>query len=154
MASKPNSHFSALLDALIASEPEAERVQVVAPSLRVDLLDQLERLQASSPAFVGQPAMEEYQDVAAALDELDGVAERVGVPEDLPAVDPETIARELGGLVGLSEKQLALLRRDFAKHNHPDAQPDDLRERAELRMRVANMLIDDARRNAAKKAKR
>lgn len=154
MASRPNSHFAALLDALIAAEPGQERVQIAAPSLRVDLLDQLERLQASNPAFIGQPAMDEYQDVAAALDELDGVAGRVGVPENLPPVDPEAISRELGGLVGLSEKQLAHLRRDFAKHNHPDRQPDDQRDRAELRMRVANMLIDDARRKIARKAKR
>lgn len=154
MAPRPNSHFAALLDALIAAEPGQERVQVTAPSLRVDLLDQLERLQASSPAFVGHPVMDEYQDVAAALNELDGFAGRVGVREDLSPVDPEAIAKELGGLVGLSEKQLAHLRRDFAKHNHPDRQPDNQRDRAELRMRVANMLIDDARRKASKNAKR
>ncbi len=155
MASRPNSHFAALLDALIAAEPGQERVQVTAPSLRVDLLDQLERLQTGSPAFVGQPAIDEYQDVAAALDELDGFAGRVGVREDdMPPVDPEAIAKELGGLVGLSEKQLAHLRRDFAKRNHPDRQPDDQRDRAGLRMRVANMLIDDARRKVSKNAKR
>jgi len=159
MASRPNPHFSALLDALLAAEPETdaapERAQVAAPSLRIDLLDQLERLQASSPAFAGQPVIDEYHDVAAALDELDDVAGRVGVPEiPQPPVDPEAIARELGGLNGLSEKQLAHLRRDFAKNNHPDRQPDDQRDRAELRMRVANMLIDEARRKVAKGARR
>lgn len=43
------------------------------------------------------------------------------------------------------------LRRSFAFRNHPDRVAPHLRQRAMVRMQVANMLIDDARRRVEKK---
>lgn len=153
MPSRPNPNFAALLDALMA-EPVQERVAASAPSLRVDFLDQLERLQADNPALSAKPLVDEYHAMAAALDELEGVADRIGARQQLPSVDPQAIAGELGDLAGLGDKELARLRREFAMKNHPDRLPDAQRERAELRMRVANMLIDEAKRKIGAKRRR
>jgi hypothetical protein len=153
MPSRPNPNFAALLDALMA-EPGQERVQANAPSLRVDFLDQLERIQASNPALSGKQLVDEYHEMAAALEELEGVADRIGAREQPPSVDPVVIAKELGDLAGLGEKELARLRRGFAMQNHPDRLPDTQRDRAELRMRVANMLIDEAKRKIGTKRRR
>jgi hypothetical protein len=38
---------------------------------------------------------------------------------------------------------LVALRRSFARENHPDRAPEDLRTNATLRMKIANMLIDE-----------
>jgi hypothetical protein len=38
------------------------------------------------------------------------------------------------------------LRRTFALKNHPDRMPPEQRERAMIRMQVANRLIDEAKR--------
>ena len=43
---------------------------------------------------------------------------------------------------------MARIRRDFAFKNHPDRVAPHLRQHAMVRMQVANMLIDDARRAA------
>ena len=153
MPSRPNPNFAALLDALM-TEPMPERVQAAAPSLRVDFLDQLERIQASNPALSGKQLVDEYHAMAAALEELEDVADRIGAREKPPSVDPLVIAEELGNLAGLGEKELAKRRRAFAMQNHPDRLPDTQRERAELRMRVANMLIDEAKRKIGSKRRR
>jgi len=142
MTAKPTQDFASLLDELIASAGEETRIQVSAPSLRVDFLDQLERLQSNSPSLAGESAMSEYLEMSLAIDEL---APRIGTPEVLPPVEPEAIAQELGKLSKLNEKQLAHLRREFAMRNHPDRVSGALRERAELRMRIANMMIDEAK---------
>ncbi|NMG40065.1 hypothetical protein GRZ55_12515 [Chelativorans sp. ZYF759] len=147
MASKPNPNFSALLDALMSRDAEqSERVHAAAPSLRVDFLDQLERLQASSPGIFPGPNPADYPDLDQALDELEDVAARVGARKVPPTVDPRDIEAELGDLSALGEKELTRVRRDFALKNHPDRLPDDQRGLAELRMRAANVLIDEAKR--------
>lgn len=63
-----------------------------------------------------------------------------------PSIDPADIARELGlpGKKKLGE--LDALRRRFALANHPDRVAADLRGVAMVRMQVANMLIDEAKR--------
>lgn len=71
--------------------------------------------------------------------------------EFLP-VQPERIAAELGLDRGAPPKDLDRLRRAFAFKNHPDRVPPELRERAMLRMQVANRLIDDAKRGRPAKA--
>ena len=43
------------------------------------------------------------------------------------------------------------MRRSFALANHPDRVAPHLRQRAMVRMQLANMMIDDAKRRAAKK---
>lgn len=68
--------------------------------------------------------------------------------ETLPPIDPESIAAELGLDRPLGDAELGRLRRSFAFANHPDRVAAHLRSRAIVRMQVANMLIDDARRKA------
>jgi hypothetical protein len=138
------------------NETSDERARAASPSLQVDLLDQLERLQGAGAAAADEPAMAQYREMAAALEE---VSPRVGAPEEgpseeEPSVDPDDIARELG-IAGIGDTgALARLRRDFAMRNHPDRVPAAQRERAEIRMRVANMLVDEARARIATAGKR
>lgn len=72
----------------------------------------------------------------------------------LPPIDPEAIAKELGLAAAKASADFGRLRRNFAFHNHPDRVAPHLRQRAMVRMQVANMLIDDAKRRAAKPGKR
>lgn len=68
-------------------------------------------------------------------------------PEEvLPPIDPESIAAELGLDRPIGDIELGRLRRTFAFGNHPDRVAPHLRARAIIRMQVANMLIDEARR--------
>jgi hypothetical protein len=82
----------------------------------------------------------------AALGEAD-IAQQPILPELTP-VDPEAIAAELG--LGQPGVDLRAARRRFALVNHPDRVPPHLRQRAMIRMQIANMLIDEAA-GAAKK---
>lgn len=66
---------------------------------------------------------------------------------ELPSVEPAAILLELR-LEGAALEDFARIRRAFAFANHPDRVAPHLRERASLRMQIANMLIDDARRRA------
>ena len=80
------------------------------------------------------------------------LADETSAPErDLPAIDPESIAAELGIDQAATDAELGRLRRSFAFENHPDRVESHLRSRAIVRMQVANMLIDDARRKLRKR---
>ncbi len=62
-----------------------------------------------------------------------------------------TIARELGVGADLTHRQLTSRWRDFLWRNHPDRLPAHDRERANLRVAVANALYDRALRDLAKR---
>lgn len=64
-------------------------------------------------------------------------------PPHLLRVAPEEVAADLAlrGDEGVDE--LLARRRSFARENHPDRAPVDLRANATLRMKIANMLIDE-----------
>lgn len=68
--------------------------------------------------------------------------------ERLPPIDPESIALELGLDQPKGMADFSRMRRSFAFANHPDRVAPHLRQRAMIRMQVANMLIDDAKRRA------
>lgn len=61
----------------------------------------------------------------------------------------EEIARDLGLLPSDTAAQLQRKRRGFARLNHPDRTPEDWRDAATTRMKIANQLIDEALRKAA-----
>lgn len=133
--------FGDLLDELISSTPGQPETGA-APTLRGDLLDQIERLQGENAplfddsarrAYSGEPTL--APEVIEALDAL--------MP-DL-STDPEVIARELeiDGLRTIADFDRA--RRRFAFANHPDRLAPHLRERAVERMSIANGLIDTAK---------
>ena len=148
--------FTSLLDELIAASDAAAHAEEdgVPPSLRVDLLAQIERLQAENSALFADRAMHAYCENAA-------VSSRTGAnpPEppvtpahlqpaldDLFFLDPESISRELGIVSKSKPEELDKARRAFAMRYHPDRVPEEFRDRAALRMQIANTLIDNAKR--------
>ncbi|MGX7872567.1 hypothetical protein ACVDG5_006675 [Mesorhizobium sp. ORM6] len=74
--------------------------------------------------------------------------------EKLPPIDPESIAVELGLDQPKGIADFGRMRRSFAFTNHPDRVAPHLRQRAMIRMQVANMLIDEAKRRALAGARR
>ncbi|KQV38198.1 MULTISPECIES: hypothetical protein [unclassified Rhizobium] len=66
------------------------------------------------------------------------------MPDHLHRIKPEEIAEDIA--LGEHETVLSLTekRRRFAAENHPDRHPPDFRANATLRMKIANMLIDEA----------
>lgn len=64
-------------------------------------------------------------------------------PSHLLRIAPEEVVEDLGltGKEGVDD--LLARRRSFARENHPDRAPEDLRANATLRMKIANMLIDE-----------
>jgi hypothetical protein len=70
-------------------------------------------------------------------------------PPHLLRTAPEEVAEDLAlnGKEGVDD--LLARRRSFARENHPDRAPEDLRVNATVRMKIANMLIDETIRRIA-----
>ena len=101
---------------------------------------------ASSAAFDAEyvaAGAELAVEFAALLAQAD--AEPAQAPEALPPVDADSIAAELGLAKARKAADFGRLRRSFAFSNHPDRVAPHLRQRAMVRMQVANMLIDEAK---------
>jgi hypothetical protein len=64
-------------------------------------------------------------------------------PPHLLRIAPEEIAADLALAGNETVEALLARRRDFARANHPDRAPPELRANATLRMKIANMLIDE-----------
>ncbi|PZU88915.1 MAG: hypothetical protein DI528_04295 [Shinella sp.] len=65
-------------------------------------------------------------------------------PAHLVRLSLEEIAEDLGVAPTDDREKLTERRRQFAKLNHPDRVDADFRERATKRMKIANLLIDEA----------
>ena len=57
---------------------------------------------------------------------------------------PQEIAEDMDLHSGDDAAKLHTLRREFALKNHPDRVPDAWREAATMRMKIANLLVDEA----------
>ncbi len=68
------------------------------------------------------------------------------MPDYLKRIRPEEIAADLGIAESETQQSLADKRRSFAADNHPDRHHSDFRANATMRMKIANMLIDEAQR--------
>ncbi|TYR31101.1 hypothetical protein FY036_16880 [Mesorhizobium microcysteis] len=155
MGANAELDFGSLLDQLIAAADEVESdegLATLSPSLRVDMLDQIERLQAENIELFRDRAAQEYGENAGS-GEAPPVKPATATPahlqpalEDLFFLDPESISRELGIKPKSKPDELDRARRAFAMRYHPDRMPEELRDRAALRMQIANMLIDEAKR--------
>ncbi|WP_082550064.1 hypothetical protein [Mesorhizobium sp. Root157] len=142
-------------------EDEAAPQPAPQPANAVDYLAVVDELHSGRIKVSEEALAAQYRETghdlatefAALLDQARlALAGEIAQPEKLPAIDPETIATELGlGRPGIDYGQL---RRSFAFANHPDRVPPHLHERAMIRMQVANMLIDEAKRKALAKRKR
>jgi hypothetical protein len=128
----------------------------------MDYLSVAEELHSGRIKVSPDYAAAEYQEMqaghegsfAAVLANLERLAERIVPDEKLPPIDPDSIAAELGLGAGKPRVDFGRLRRSFAFANHPDRVAPHLRQRAMVRMQIANMLIDDAKRGAARAPKR
>jgi len=68
------------------------------------------------------------------------------MPQHLARIRPDEIAADLALTDAESMQSLADKRRRFASENHPDLHDPDFRSNATMRMKIANMLIDEAQR--------
>lgn len=128
-----NRDFAALLDELIrAAETGPEAVRP--PAMPCDFL----ATTATHEVEPGRAVSAEYFDALAVLDEI----------RTLPSIEPEAVAEELGIAAADDARDFDQMRRDFAFRNHPDRVAPELRERAMIRMQIANRLIDEAKRRA------
>ena len=92
-----------------------------------------------------------YRDMAE--DEMPAPREAAPAPPSPPAppphpphllrTTPEEVAADLGLTGKETPAELTERRRTFARDNHPDGVPADLRPNATRRMTIANMLIDE-----------
>lgn len=65
-------------------------------------------------------------------------------PVWLHRLSPEEVVEDLGLEPSDDRERLQERRRAFARDNHPDRLPEDFREQATIRMKIANRLIDEA----------
>ncbi len=110
-----------LADSLTAGFQEATRLQEAYLSLMED-----------DGFYEAPPAPDPPQDPAPVM------------PAHLARLSIEEIADDLGIAATDNREKLAERRRRFAKLNHPDRMDAEFRDRATLRMTIANLLIDEA----------
>lgn len=138
--------FATMLDEMLAAEEAARHG---AGAIRgVDFLAAMDELRVGGIVADNRVAAARYGEVAG--DDYGDRAEPQPAPKPairpLPSLDPADIGRELGLAAQRTLSGLDAARRRFAFANHPDRVPSDRRERAEQRMRIANTLVDEAKR--------
>jgi hypothetical protein len=141
-----NSEFASLLDELIAAAP-ADEEEGVRPHVSVDYLSVADELHSGRIKVSADTVAAEYRLAEAASEALFAAVAQPLVDE-LPSIEPEAISRELGLSGSMPSAELGAKRRAFAFKNHPDRVAPHLRQRAMVRMQVANMLIDEAKKAA------
>lgn len=139
MGSFTTKDFATLLDEAIAQAETEDRPSYPRTSIPFDVLDGTR----DGDAVIADPAA--AAEYLFAVADIPSIAPDLAPLTELPSVEPEAIARELK-LTG-REKPDALdrVRREFAFANHPDRVAPALRERAIVRMQIANRMIDDAK---------
>ena len=140
MSAFTTKDFATLLDEAIA---EAEAQEAPAYSRTTIPFDVLAEGQGGEPVSDAAAAAE-YLFAMADAPPVAPLAPPAPLP-DLPSTEPAAIARELK-LTGREKPEtLDRLRREFAFRNHPDRVAPELRQRAIVRMQIANRMIDDAK---------
>ena len=150
MSAGKNRDFASLLDELIAASP-ADEAEAPRPPVSVDYLSVADELHSGRIKVSADTVAAEYRlaDAAAqAASEALFAAVTEPLVDELPSIEPEAISRELGLSGNVPPAELGARRRAFAFKNHPDRVAPHLRQRAMIRMQVANMLIDEAKRKA------
>ncbi len=80
-------------------------------------------------------------------------AEPLVMPPHLTRTAPQDVAAELAISARDTLQSLSDKRRAFARTNHPDGVPLPFRDNATMRMKIANLLIDEAMRRLSLRAK-
>ena len=116
----------------------------------VDYLLAIDELHSGRITISRDAAAGEYETTAAdvfeAVSPTTFVRHKV-VEEPLPPIDQPAIERELG-LTGARRRISTRCAGASRRANHPDSVGPGLRERAMIRMQIANMLTDEAKRKA------
>ncbi|GHC61859.1 hypothetical protein [Limoniibacter endophyticus] len=142
--------FASLLDDLFDKVQPASVTPVQASA--IDALNVADELYSGRIKVSATVAENIYREAREALGEgvrpAEPDVEEAG-PDD--KVDQEAIAAELGLRRAFWQSKLKpddfdRIRRNFAMQNHPDRVAPHLRQRALVRMQIANMLIDEAKR--------
>ena len=160
--------FASLLDDLFVASDKDDGIEGeeagARPSIPFDYLSVADELHSGRIKVSGSGFATEYREAgadlatefAALLDhaKLALAGEEQKPEQKLPPIDPESIAVELGLNKPKQVADFGRMRRSFAFANHPDRVAPHLRQRAMIRMQVANMLIDEAKRRAVAGARR
>ena len=133
--------FASLLDDLIIASEKGEDAGAQ-PSIPFDYLSVADELHSGRIKVAGESVAAEYREAGA----------------DLAAEFAALLDQAKLTLAGLDRPgknaDYGRMRRSFAFANHPDRVAPHLRQRAMIRMQVANMLIDEAKRRALAGARR
>jgi hypothetical protein len=153
MRAAGNRDFAALLDELIAASL-TESEAPAQPGIPFDYLSVAEELYSGRIRVSAEAVAAEYREADAMADALFAAAEKAKADEDeLPSTEPEAIWKELDLAHVTEADELGRRRRVFAFRNHPDRLPPHLRQRAMVRMQIANMLIDEMERRVKRGAR-
>lgn len=137
MSALMSRDFASLLDDLLKAAPPAEDPGA-RPTIPLGVTPPLDAVDAFWSSVSSEFVAGLYGETADAAQPAHVV--------ELPTTQPDRIAAELGLDRPAPHKNLDRLRRAFAFKNHPDRVPPEMRERAMLRMQIANRLIDEAKR--------
>ena len=148
-----NRDFAALLDELIAASVSEDSASGQ-PAIPFDYLSVADELHSGRIRVSADAVAAEYREADAMADALFAAAQAAKDDEEkLPSIEPEAIWKELG-LANITEAdELGRRRRVFAFRNHPDRVAPHLRQRAMVRMQIANMLIDEMERRLKRGAR-
>jgi hypothetical protein len=146
MRAEGNRDFAALLDELIAASL-SETEQPGRPTIPFDYLSVADELHSGRIRVSADAVAAEYREADATAEAVSEASNEADTVKEEPplSTDPQAIWNELG-LAQADPDELGRKRRVFAFRNHPDRVAPHLRQRAMVRMQVANMLIDEMER--------
>jgi hypothetical protein len=136
--------FATMLDELISADEDASPAAARAGG--VDFLAAFDELAIRKVSIGDSAAAASYGEATAEpfAAPVPPRPERIQRPR--PSLSPADIRRELAIEALRDGAALDAARRRFAFANHPDRVEPELRDIAEQRMRMANMMIDEAKR--------
>ncbi len=146
------SVFQSVVERL-AAERAAEDDDELPPTYRVSGLSSgFVREAGAAPATDGRRAEDLYRDLMAEGGQAETVVppaepappEPPVMPAHLARLSPQEIAEDLAVSANDTAATLAEKRRRFARANHPDGVHEAFRDAANMRMKIANLLIDEA----------
>lgn len=123
--------------------PQASR-HAATPFAGADIMQAIDRMAGKVRSYISAGLLARlYSDVSLRPPHNDAAEPELPPPLP-PKSEHEQVVDELHLTPNLTLSDLKLIRRKFAKTNHPDRVPPAVREQATRRMTIANSLIDEA----------